>query len=142
MRLLSSKGSLDAGGDFSHLTLVTAFYTRGQMALSSHDLPLARTCPTDSTRLSSEETLDVGGDFQGTVEEGGGSQEFTHPNRFDAVAGLSASARGWMNSGGNIDQAPGSTDLTRCGGWSLMGELKLAEIIQGTIFTRRLGEQD
>jgi hypothetical protein len=31
----------------------------------------------------------VGGDFQGTVEEGIGSQEFIRPNRFDAVASLS-----------------------------------------------------
>ena len=47
--------------------------------------------------------MDAGGEFQGTVEEGGSSQESTRPNRFDAVAGL---------SGGNIDPAPWRTGLT------------------------------
>ena len=56
--------------------------------------------------------MDVGGDFQGTVEEGGGFQVFTCPNRFDAVAGLSGgdeAGGGLPDSGDNIDQAPGPT---------------------------------
>ena len=48
---------------YSHLILVTAFYTRGQMALPSHTFPLI--IPTDSTWwLSYQGTLDAGGNFR------------------------------------------------------------------------------
>ena len=56
--------------------------------------------------------MDAGGEFQGTVEEGGSSQESTRPNRFDAVAGL---------SGGNTDPAPWRTGLAI---WNVRGHLE------------------
>jgi hypothetical protein len=91
------------------------------MALSSHNCPSA---PTDSTRwLSSQGTLDAGGDFQGResldfscslLHQGpnGAVITGTWPSRFDAVAGLSGvdeAGGGLPDSGDNIDQAPGPT---------------------------------